>query len=418
MPRDTDYHLMGKRRFMKALSKLGLSATAVSQMSKSTLARLTDDPKKAVPRVKYVNGPAIDHDPEDGFVEYEDAEVEYYTIPRDEWVYTQSRYEAGQKLVQQFSNEGIQPAGIYVVVKTLSGQNEKVVSVRINRSRRKEVLSDGVSVESIKNRVPEEVPTELEYGGKRVTKNVPVIVEEGDPDDEDEPDVSEEVSTEGGAYYDFKYRPVPGGCKIRTQKPDDDWSRSTGGIRAYDEERGEYVYVISGHAVDGEDGQTVAQRHIDEKIGTTDKAIYKSRYHWSRMDAATVVLDDGIETTAEQAENDGGYLPEPVVGYVHTDWLEDNEGGGETIRKFGKETGPSSGDLDEVSVSRDFFTVDGAFSASGDSGGPYYYDSGNYFYVAGIHRGETGDDEPMAVVAQNIMDEFDLSFGNPLYPSP
>ena len=85
MPRDTDYHLMGKRRFMKALSKLGLSATAVSQMSKSTLAKLTDDPKKEVPRVKHVSGPAIDHDPEDGFVDYEDAEVEYYTIPRDEW---------------------------------------------------------------------------------------------------------------------------------------------------------------------------------------------------------------------------------------------------------------------------------------------------------------------------------------------
>ncbi|QCC57112.1 S1 family peptidase (plasmid) [Natrinema thermotolerans] len=409
MVKDENYHLMGKRRFMKALSGLGLSATAVSLMSQSALAELTDNPENEVPRVKFVRGSP--NDPKN-------AEAEYYTISRDEWEYTQSRYRAGQNLLRSFKNQGIDPTGIDVVVKTQSGRNkDKVVSVQINPEQRKILpQNEKRSVESLRDVIPEKASAELEINQKSVTREVPIIVEEEAGFDTTDEQESTEVTTQSSHwYYDYRYRPIPGGCRIRPQKPDGSWTNCTGGIRSWDLDRGEYVYVTAAHCFDAETGQTMGQRYSYQDVGETDKIAYNDR-NWigSRMDSATVALNDSVDTTARMAADDGGYFSNPVRGYVHTDWLQDNEGGGASLGKLGITTGHTAGNINNVSVSNDYFTTN-ADRDGGDSGGPHFYidpDSSNYdFYMAGIHRGSTYSGNARGIIYQNIMEEHNLSLG-------
>lgn len=402
MTKDDKFHLMGKRRFMKALAGVGVSATGASLLSKSTLAELTDDPVNEVPRVKFVRGGALDR---------EDTDAEYYTIPRDEWIYTQSRYKAGQQLIRQLSSQGISPGGIDVVVTTPS--TEKVASVQINERRRRKLLgtTDGATT-AIKESIPDSVSVELKYAGKTVDREVPVILEEESGFHEtDELETSDSVSTESSYYYDHKYRPVPGGCRIRPEKPDGSWTNCTGGTYAYDLDRSEWVHVTAAHCFDAESGLRMGQRYSYQDVGTTDKIAYSSTNWWgSRMDAATIEMYDDVDVTGQIASDSGGYMSQDIEGYVHTDWLEDNEGGGASISKRGITTGLETGDLNNVSVSNDYFTTT-ADRDAGDSGGPHYvYDSG--YWIAGIHRGSTYSGNARGIIMQNIMDEHNLYLGS------
>ncbi|WP_255194586.1 trypsin-like serine protease [Natronobeatus ordinarius] len=407
MTRNNDYHLMGKRRFIKALTGLGVSSVAVSSLSKSALAELTDDPEKEVPRRKFVRTDVR---------ESAEIEDEYYTIPRDEWENTQSRYKAGQELKRSLASKDIDPTGIDVVVKTKSGN--KVVSVQINRERR-DRMSVNESEPSIKDSVPEALSTTLEYGGKSTTLDVPIIVEEEagfqETDEMEGEELEEDEATIESQYYDYQYRPIPGGCKIITEGEDGEYFGCTGGYRVYDLDLGEYAYVTAAHCFDAEEGKNMGQNTTI--VGSTNKVAYSSSDLWgSRMDSAVVEITGSPDLTDKMADRYSGdnYRDNPISGYVTTDWLQDNEDGGATLMKQGITTGFSSGELNNVSVSNDYFTTT-APRDDGDSGGPHFYIDGQTgsgdIYMAGIHRGATSWGNARGIIWENILDEHNLSDG-------
>lgn len=86
---------MGRRGFITALTSLGITGQAAGSLTAEKLEKLTSNPRKEVPRIKYYKH--TNHDKVEKGIEPPNREPVYYTIPRDQWVRTKTAINAGKK---------------------------------------------------------------------------------------------------------------------------------------------------------------------------------------------------------------------------------------------------------------------------------------------------------------------------------
>lgn len=392
---------MGRRRFLNTLTTLGVSGTAVAYMSQDTLAELTDDPTEEVPRlstVEHVNHEAVVKEgapPE--------REPNYYTISRDEWAVVESAHDAKDKVNRLLSSipgtDGV-TAGVTTITNNQSSEEAVVVKRTITKKRDGQTVSPTISEQKLRDELPASVSGTAGDGATAVTiEDIPVIVE------------TETLSQR--AYYDYNYRPVPGGPQIDDDNTDG-WE-GTGGTPAYNNDAGKYDLVTAGHILSGSDG---------DRIHQPDFALDDSNYIGPRRDnkyndpgTADPAFDAGVidldpDEKYQLADDDGTYRDRHIVGIVAEDEIRDNKGNTSyELHKQGNKTGINKGSITEVyDVSYDTNADDG----NGDSGGPHYKEvwDDNYMfykvYIAGIHYAGTGSSS-RATMMDEIETRYSLS---------
>jgi hypothetical protein len=372
---------MGRRRFLDTLGKLGVSAGALSYMSAEALADVTADPSDEVPRLdklKHTNHEAIKRGEESP-----EKEAVYYTIPRDEWVVVETAHDAAERLEAAFEQQIATAVGgtledptsnlKFGVTTVTSGQTrQKAVVVEYRRLTARDGTVVGephVDFEWVRDRAPETVSGSVGSGDKQETRSdIPVVVRQR--------------TVEQQAYYDGKYRPVPGGCQIEDAYDDDIGTLCT---PSWDDDNGEYVLVTAGHITEGETDHPTHQpyqsQYYDYYIGYSDKG-----YAASDFDAATIRLASDVDYYYWMAGSDAGTYSESIYGTLGWDTIKDHEEDtGYHLSLQGRTTGRNSGHI-EVTYSDKTFWID-VDSDGGDSGGTHFREDPkyNYAYIAGVH---------------------------------
>ena len=229
----------GRRQFLKSLAAIGISGEALRHMSKESLAAVTSDPTKEVPRLRglqHTNHEAVMNEnapPE--------REPIYYTIPRDEWAYNEGVQNAAvrtkQKLDVRLSGCGSSSGPGYITAmtkETVSGhQKRREVVV-------KHITLEGdepdVGIEELKSKAPSKIDGRANGAtDSEVVEDIPVSVEK------------ENFEYQGSCtsnYYNSDYEPVPAGAQI------DSAEIGTTGTPAYHSGRGEYVMLTVNHILD------------------------------------------------------------------------------------------------------------------------------------------------------------------------
>lgn len=202
---------MGRRRFMKTLSAIGVSGTTLNYLSQDALAELTDDPKEEVPRLlafEHTNQEELQQGAKEGRSVKPTREPQFYTIPRDKWVTVETAHSAAEKIRGRISKLGDSkeiPSSLEnrIAVGVSTVNDEKVVQVYIkypswaqaSRSSSKRELN------RLRGLLPNSTSGTVGEGTNRETvTNIPVLI--------DQTVVSEL------AFYEDEYRPIPGGCQL------------------------------------------------------------------------------------------------------------------------------------------------------------------------------------------------------------
>lgn len=399
----SELRTMGKRRFLKTLAAMGVSGAALSHMSASTLASVTGDPEKRIPRLHYRL-----------ITEY-GVEPVYYTIPRDEWERTEAAYDAGRTLAKRIAGDvtfRVDPSDLWIGVTTTSGRaSEKAVLVEYQPelpgagTESDEINRVEQRAEHLERSLPSEISGTAGAGRYAATvENIPVVVETSPRVRSDAEGA--EVSPEGHGHFHHDYDPIPGGIRIDT---------STACAPAEHPQLGD-VLIGSGHAFDGDEGDTVEM--VWDTVGTVEEAVEDDwTGAYSVKDYALIDVDSGNQTTGYLADDSGGTRL-PIAGSVGKDFIEDIEGGSTEIHLQGSTTGIDSGTVHSIDVFENNFRTR-ANRAGGDSGGPHYWDTrnpsyGNIALIAGIHQGPYRrcprfcNTYANATFWHHAVDEFDL----------
>lgn len=361
---------MGRRRFVKTLSSLGVSAAALQHLTGESLAKLTDDPKKDVPRLgayRHTNPEDVKngHPPE--------REPVYYTIPRDEWEVTESAHDAARRIRNRVASHDRVVAGVKTR-NVRSGRPELEVEVKHLTlrvpSKKEEGNSEAVeyhrpdiSIDELRSQLPSKETGRVESGKDQIERDVPIKV-------------SKEEVTPTQNYFTSKYRPVPAGCKIQRN----DFSIGTTGTDAYDDDYGERVMVSAGHMVKS-NGSTISQpdAYTASKIGSGDKV-----YDTNTRDCGTIKLNSNTSTENDLA-SDGGGMEGKIISGIYLDAsLSDMQAAGEDLYHQGRSTGRGKGPI--TYLTDELVEIDkGTDIKQGDSGGPIYgYEDYDRVYIAGI----------------------------------
>jgi hypothetical protein len=351
---------MGRRRFLKTLSTLGVSAAALNHMTKDALAELTDDPSQEVPRLKGMRH--TNHEAIVNGTEPPELEPIYYTIPRDEFVRIETRYDAARKIRKRVGND----PQIHVGVRRQ--QDNLIVNVTHETVQRHDgdVDEPKLTFSELRESLPDYTHGKVSVGNKEYeVEDIRVRAVETRSVEDD--------------YFDADYESdVPGGCKAMD---DGGW---TIGHPAYDDDRNEYVWTTASHCVERSSNVGVYQpddSENDNYIGVSDKYTEAGN-----GDAATIIQNSAEEPHYYYADYWGGYEDWPIYGTRSTEYLKDMAANGETVYKQGKTTGRLEGAVLEVRNDGMFVLID-CDRSGGDSGGPYFdvNDYGNA-YAVGIHN--------------------------------
>lgn len=408
MSRDStrDLRKMGRRNFLRSLAGIGISGATLRYMTKDALAEVTDNPKKEVPRLRSLRHANHQEVVEEG--KPPEVEPVYDTIPRDEWAVTESAFDAERKInkaLRQIDDTGLVLAG---VTETTSGQHsKKTVEVRyIERELRSGgSVKPNVPAEEISKELPSKVTGTAGKGDNAVTvRGIPVTMEK----------VSQELH--GCDKYDDNYRPVPGGCRMRSE------NKGCGTIctPAYDNERDEYVMVTAGHAIEGTDsGKDVWQPYDSySSIGESDKGDWEDHPYpgWTSFDAATIDLKDGpydgVDHIYGFADEPSGYVNDvEIYGTIAWISIEDMVGNSSyELTKRGSTTGKKSGHIYWASSDAKVFETT-AKTKNGDSGGPHFNIDGDFALIAGVHNYDALQRDPGsgATAIEAVNNQFNLT---------
>lgn len=372
---------MGKRRFVKALIGLGLSPSAISELTKEELLQLTDNPKKEVPRLgwyRHTNKEEVRNRSA-----APNREPIYYTIPRDQWERTEAPYQAAGRISKRFNdpyidvgvtNQG-KGSGLSVLVERVE------VHPRDGGKPSEKARSAGKSVSEISEAIPDSVNETVEYGGKKSTiENIPVVVEERILKEQSRRDCDEDAPPAG--YYNGVYRPIPGGCEagINPNGSARDW---TLGSPAYSRNVNDYVMITAAHCINRQKGTPVHQnsKTSSNRIGeSTDNYLRKGN-----GDAAEIKVTDSYATYSVAGSNESYY--KNIGGSVDRDRIADLAYNGTEVTVQGRRTGrhyapvanhiteSDSGDKVEILAPTD----------GGDSGGIYFELQDGKAYTIGIN---------------------------------
>lgn len=427
---------MGRRRFLETLAGMGLSAEAVSYMTKDQLESLTGDPTDEVPRLgslylsnaegykepPYPNKPG-------------EREPEYYTIPHDKWVTVETAFDAAQRvqeMINQFDDTGLVSAGVSITNKNHVEEYGVNVTRTIqatpnpqNNERgpkmTKEDLTPSVASETVNTRTPDVSLDELQgelpetasgtVGDENTAglslDNIPIEFNESI---EWEEECGEEPCSMTDNYdewfFQSQYRYYEGhdyisgtGCHINVDPSGYDGSLSLG-PRVQPTTGGEPMFLTAAHGTFENDPNDALGRNVYQG-GTSD--YHKIGYIYqvknfddedtnAPMDAALIRMNrpsGNIHAGNKLASEDGPnqFSNQLASNRVGKDYLKDGMG---RVCKQGYRTGrcehsihefiESSYRADEIVLRRE--NEDG----SGNSGCPYFVDQNGQLQVAGLHR--------------------------------
>jgi hypothetical protein len=248
------------------------------------------------------------------------------------------------------------------------------------------VAEPHVSLDWVRDAAPETAVGSAGEGDHRVVRrDIPVVVRERDQCRQ--------------AYYDGKYRPVPGGCQVEDESDDDIGTLCT---PAWDGDHGEYVLTTAGHVTGGSQGHDMHQPHwsvyAGNYIGDSDKGLATSDF-----DAATIRLS-GVDHRYRMAGSDPGTYSESIYGTLGWDTIKDHEGDTSYhLTLQGRTTGRNTGYIETTYSDKTFWTAvhSGGTHFRND---PYY----DYAYIAGVHAWGSSDNDAGATYIGKVEDYFNL----------
>lgn len=387
---------MGRRRFLGALTSVGVSGAAAGYLDSEALSRLTDDPSEEVPRLERLKHP--DYEMLVAGEPPEQREPIFYTIPRDEWAHVEGTKNAAENVHQRLRREIPRKAQLRVGVRQSSRTGPRNLEVVVK-------YTPTAAAADLEDRLKDLTSAEMSGTvagphGEETVDGIPVQLEATGP-----------VTPDG--FYDYKYRPVPAGCQIRHSGG----SRCTSGTPVVDNATGIYLFVTAGHCTD--EGETVRQprrRWGGNSIGTTFESEYQTDADGdfvAGFDAATIDTHVGHSWRLAENEEDG-YRDNYIWGSVAWDYLSDHVGQA-TFGQQGRTSGRRWGSLDAIYPSIDWVECD-TVSEGGDSGGPVFdtrYNSAagrTEDYIVSIHSASPSDaDRPSWGTAMaSIESQFDV----------
>lgn len=355
-----------RRRFLKQMSKLGMSGATLQYLTKDALAESVDNPDKEVPRLKGFEYEQKVADPSkrDGPPEREPV---YYSIPKSEWVKRACTRAAADRL-------GRNTDEIHIGFGLTNINGDLAILAQHSTFKRKDGSSDSppITFEEMKDRLPDRT-----HG-----------IVERDRDEYRVEDIS--IIYQKAVYspqaFDDKYGPVPGGCAS---------SDCTLGFPAYDNDTDDYCHTTAAHCVDRDYGEDVYQpdyqRHLGACNGYTTSG--NGDVAKTNIDSDDAVIID-IADQADGGQNSEGWL---IAGTYYSDKLDDMVANNESAYKQGSTTGRQKGEVlahfDQNAATGPKVRID-ADRAGGDSGGPYfnleYGTNITYSYRIGIHAWGSG----------------------------
>lgn len=343
---------MGKRRFVKSLAGLGLSTDLVRHITQDDLADLTNDPTEEVPRLQRLTH--TNHEAVEAGAPPEREPV-FTTIPRDQWVRVESAWDAVQRLQTWIDDNDRLDDFVAGMKKTTMGHHSRhVVEVSYVESR------SSVDYQTVLDELPATVAGQAGAGDNaEVVEDIPVRVDR----------ITDVRPT--SEYFDYKYRPVPGGCKM---DPDGSLSPGTTCTPAYDNDEGKYVMLTAGHNVDFTWGIDVYQPDDGSSsnfIGSSDQngTSYDNcdNLDW---DAAEIELDGVDHKYAIAGDESGSDYDYPIYGIVTWDTVKDWTDCDPEIFHQGKTSGRTKTCVDKARSNKTIQYEDPP--SGGDSGGPIF----------------------------------------------
>lgn len=244
---------MSRRRFIESLASLGVTGSALTLMSKDTLAETTENPEKEVPRLfgwRHTN-----HDDVVNKGARPEREPIYYKIPRHKWARVEAAHDAKERVSTILEEEFEKSVPVGVTTHGSGSNRRKVVEVEyqiLESPKGDEIKSPSVEFSEFKQTIEEKVGTTITgiagKGTKKETRQagIPVTV-----------DRTRRVQTYS---YDYEYREsgVPAGCLIR--RPGG--GVCTSGTPVWDNEIGDHVMVTAGHCL--ENINDIYQNDVDD----------------------------------------------------------------------------------------------------------------------------------------------------------
>lgn len=374
--------LSGRRNFVKALSGLGISAGAIKYLSQDALAEITEDPTDEVPRLSRLEVSNNDKITPEGQTP-PDREATYYTIPRDEWAYTEGAHAAAKEVYKK-SKEIVGKSPVIVSVKMITegGHKKKAVEVsrveivshkQIDGESKRTYIKPEYSLDKLAGELPDEASGRVGRGEyTEVVEGYPIVFNDIVLEEE---------------YYSNEYRPLMGGCQMRQ---DYTAGRGTLATPVY-HSSGTYEMVTAAHCVDNnlESGTIYQPGSFGSGFGEVSQfEYYDVNSFTENVDCATIDTSLTNNNPDPYLAEDDGSRGRQLIGTVGYDELKDNLGNTSyVVTKQGVATGRQQGHITRLGDSSllGYIQLD-AESAGGDSGGPYYREFGsNSALMVGMH---------------------------------
>lgn len=361
----------GRRRFLKALSSLGVTGVALNSATKDALAESEIDLDHEIPILrgwKHVNPtrhPSREASPE--------REPVYVGVPKEQWRRVESARDAANQL-----QENLGELGVEVGVRTSSsGQKEIVVKYPIEESPFGSDYKPETPIDRLRERVPSSVTGVAGRGTQRAERveDIPVVVEK------------ERVELQSQSYYyDCNYRPLGAGCAWRTEEG----NPCTIGTPVYDNHASEWRLLTAAHCFMSYDAVECRQNSgSSDYVGTRVANKTEFDHPPNLFDASVIDLASASTCLDFASSQCDSYRGDVIIGTASKQRLHYLEDNGIDVYKQGARTGRTSGPITEVRSTS--IRVDTTYGG-GDSGCPFFeYQDGYKAWIAGILRGGTGD---------------------------
>ncbi|ESS11330.1 MAG: hypothetical protein A07HR60_01383 [uncultured archaeon A07HR60] len=409
---------MGRRRFLRAMSGLGVSGAALNHLSKEVVA--DTDLDEEVPRLGKLR-----HTNHEAVVKGEPPQREpiHYTISRDEWAVVETAHDAASQvndLLKSASLEDEVSAGVTTVTRNHHDQKAVIVKRTVGGTADGNAIVPEPSTDEIKDMLPDTVSGTAGDGSyRRTIDEIPITVETERMTPPSQARQPTPEDTGPGNHYEHRYRPVSGGACIQWGSAIP-FNHGTSCAPAYNEDAEQYDLVTAGHVNKSEEmhqpKDDIGDNHqIGTRIEDKNKVDYPGKKAPPSFDAGVVSLD--VDHTYRFATDDGdnSYLDDhSIVGIVGRDKLKDHANGDFEIRHRGSTTGVNEGTLGDVYDDYSAYDIT-ADCGGGDSGGPQftreYHDELEFYqvYIAGVTYGG-GLNRVRATMSDAVESEFNLQF--------
>lgn len=347
---------MGRRRFLSTLSGLGVSATALSYITKDALAKTTSDVTEEVPYVKLLRHTNHEEVKRGAVPQREPV---WDTIPRSKWVRVESAHDGARK-IDEMLDRRFSSGRIAVGVTSRNGDTyQKEISVKYTTVEHADgtTSSPPVSFSEVENVLPDTVSGQAGEGQNAETvQGIPVTISR---------QRKVEQSCTGNVYNEDQGSEIPGGTRIG-----DSGSNGTAGVAATRDQDGVNVMVSCGHVLDNsshfhQPGDQKSDEDLD--VVTYDNSDSNDNGYAQAYDSETFIR--------ELASDSGGTKDATVKGVISWETIKYNEGDSTyEVKKQGNRTGTTSGHIvetvEKASGERNLWTS--ADCGKGDSGGPIF----------------------------------------------